>query len=180
MRRSILIAWLALAFVAPACSGGSPPADGTVGPSGSPAVNATSAPLLPTDAEALPAVTLATFQQLLDQLRGTPVLVNVWGSWCGPCTEEAPDLAWAAGRYGARVQFLGLDILDDRPSARTFMRRFGWRYPSLYDADGAVRNGLGFIGQPVTVIYDRAGTRTFTWIGPTNRDLLRQHLEPFV
>jgi len=182
VRRSLLPATLALALAASACSGGGvSPGDGpSGGGSPIPARNATSAPLLPTEADALPAVTFASFNDLLRQLRGTPVLVNEWGPWCGPCTKEAPDLAWASDRYGDRVQFLGVDILDDRPSARTFMRRFGWRYPSLYDADGAVRDGLGFLGQPVTLVYDRTGHRSFAWVGPTDRDLLRDHLDPLL
>ncbi len=131
-----------------------------------PAQNATEAPLLPTDAAALPELDFPTFQTLLAQLRGTPILVNVWGSWCGPCRDEAPSLAAAHERYGDRVQFLGVDILDVREGAREFMAEFGWTYPSVYDPPGAIRDGLGLIGQPWTLLYDGSGELIKRWVGP--------------
>src|SRR5438094_202055 len=60
---------------------------------------------------ALPQLDPARFRQLLAQLRGKPVVVNIWASWCGPCIAEAPDLAAAAREFQGRVQFLGVDVL---------------------------------------------------------------------
>jgi cytochrome c biogenesis protein CcmG, thiol:disulfide interchange protein DsbE len=140
------------------------------------AVNATNAPLLPTDAHALPEFDLATYELLLEQLDGTPVVVNFWGSWCGPCRTEAPHLAEAHARFGDRVQFLGVDILDARQSARTFMAEFGWTYPSVYDPPGAIRDGLGVLGQPVTLFYDRNGDVVDRWVGALSRDELTRRL----
>ena len=104
-----------------------------------------------------PEFTLADYQHALGELRGTPVVVNVWASWCGPCREEAPLLAAAHRTYGDRVRFLGVDVLDESDSARAFMHRYGWSYPSVYDPTGAIRDGLGLLGQPVTLFYDAAG-----------------------
>jgi hypothetical protein len=59
--------------------------------------------------------------------------------------------------YGDRVRFIGVDILDQRASARDFMSEFGWTYPSVYDPSGAIRDGLGLLGQPVTLFYDESG-----------------------
>jgi cytochrome c biogenesis protein CcmG/thiol:disulfide interchange protein DsbE len=157
----LLVAAISLA----ACGGDAPPS----GPSPSPEIpanNATEAPLLPTDAGALPEMDPAQFDTLLHQLRGTPVLVNVWGSWCGPCRDEAPNLADAHRRYGDRVQFLGVDILDVREGAREFMREFGWTYPSVYDPPGAIRDHLGLVGQPWTLLYDSSGELIQRWVGP--------------
>ena len=146
-----------------ACTGGDPPS-----PSPSPgvtefpspdALNATTAPLLPTDRFELPEMSPATFQELLGQLRGTPVVVNIWASWCGPCREEGPHLAEAAREFGDRVQFLGVDIQDERPLAQLFIREFGWPYPSVFDPGGAIKNSFGFVGQPVTMFLDRDGER---------------------
>lgn len=142
-----------------------------------PARNAAEAPLLPTDAVALPEFDLARFQRLLGQLEGTPVLVNVWGSWCGPCRLEAADLAAAHKTYGDRVQFLGVDILDARASARGFMREFGWTYPSVFDPPGAIRDGLGLLGQPVTLFYDAGGEVIDRWVGPIPADELTARLD---
>jgi thiol-disulfide isomerase/thioredoxin len=131
-----------------------------------PARNAAHAPLLPTDAWALPGFDFPTFQRLLAQLKGTPVVVNIWAAWCGPCRVEAPGLASASRSYGSRVQFLGVDILDTRSSARGFMAEYEWSYPSVFDTTAEIRNGLGFVGQPDTVFYDAKGRIAMTWQGP--------------
>jgi cytochrome c biogenesis protein CcmG/thiol:disulfide interchange protein DsbE len=168
------VVYLALvALAATTCASGS----GSAATVGVPATNATTAPLLPVDAVELPDVDLATFRQLLSQLRGTPVVVNVWASWCGPCRHEAPHLADAAETYGDRVQFLGIDILDSRGSARGFIREFGWTYPSLFDATGTVRDGLGLLGQPDTVFFDQRGHELARVTGPIAPEELTKRLE---
>jgi cytochrome c biogenesis protein CcmG/thiol:disulfide interchange protein DsbE len=105
------------------------------------------------------------------------VLVNVWASWCGPCRDEAPLLASAHETYGDRVRFLGVDILDQRASARAFMREFGWTYPSIFDPTGAIRDGLGLLGQPVTLFYDASGELADTWTGPLTEEALDANLD---
>jgi thiol-disulfide isomerase/thioredoxin len=169
---------VAVAIGATACGGADAP-----DPSGSPGLparNAADAPLLPTDALELPEFDLATYEDLVTQLRGTPILVNVWGSWCGPCRDEAPSLAAAHERFGDRVQFLGVDILDAREGARAFMREFGWAYPSVYDPPGAIRDGLGLLGQPWTLLYDASGEIVDRWVGPAPPDELMAALERVV
>jgi cytochrome c biogenesis protein CcmG, thiol:disulfide interchange protein DsbE len=146
---------LALAVLCVACSQGTSPSA-----------------RIPEDPYELPAFDLADYRQALSELRGTPVLVNVWASWCGPCREEAPLLAAANDAHGDRVQFLGIDILDERTSARAFMREFGWTYPSVFDASGAIRDGLGLLGQPVTLFYDASGEVVDTWSGPLTQRAL--------
>lgn len=142
-----------------------------------PADNAAEASLLPTDAAALPELDLAGYEDLIGQLEGTPVLVNFWGSWCPPCRAEAPDLAEAHDRFGDRVQFLGVDILDSRGDARAFMEEFGWTYPSIFDPPAAIRDRLGLLGQPVTLFYDATGELVDRWSGPIPRRELSTRLE---
>jgi thiol-disulfide isomerase/thioredoxin len=144
-----------------------------------PARNAAAAPLLPSDVLALPEFTFERYEQLLGQLRGTPVVVNMWGSWCPPCRDEAPMLAKAHERYGDRVQFLGIDIEDDRAGAIAFMREFGWRFPSIVDPESpsSFRSALGFLGQPNTLFYDASGERVSTWQGPLTASALRKGIE---
>jgi len=168
-----LIALLVFTVAGAGCSGGDagpPPASVP----GVPASNATEAPLLPTSADALPDFDFAAFEDLGSQLAGVPVVVNIWSSWCGPCKEEAPALASAALKYGGEVQFLGVDILDDREDAASFIRQHGWTYPSLFNHSGDIRDSLGFIGQPETVFYDASGHVVSTWIGPIPSDRLEQ------
>ena len=174
--RRMALAFAVVVMVAPACTGGaSGSGDGDHTPV--PALNATQAALLPTDASALPQFDFATFQELLGQLKGTPVVVNIWAAWCTPCRVEAPDLARASRSYGSRVQFLGVDILDSRSSARSFMAEYGWTYPSVFDPSAAVRNGLGFVGQPDTIFYDATGRIAMTWQGPLTPGALQKGLK---
>jgi cytochrome c biogenesis protein CcmG/thiol:disulfide interchange protein DsbE len=142
-----------------------------------PADNAAETPLLPEFADALPTMDPDTFQRLLGQLRGTPVVVNVWGSWCPPCREEMPRLVAAHRTFGEQVQFLGIDIQDSRMEARAFMDEFGMTFPSVFDVPDAIKTSLGRFGQPVTIFYRRDGSLSFAWAGPIPDDLLGDHLE---
>ena len=68
-------------------------------------------------------------------LRGYPVVVNVWASWCGPCRFEFPHFQRAAAAYGKRVAFLGIDSQDSDDAAATFLREEPVPYPSYTDPD---------------------------------------------
>ena len=145
-----------------------------------PAGNAAAATLLPRFADALPAMDPDTFERLLSQLEGTPVLVNFWGSWCPPCKEEMPRLVEAHGEFGDRVQFLGVDILDDRDEAKAFMEEYGMTFPSVFDVPDEIKTSLGQFGQPTTVFFRTDGTFEFAYAGPIPENVLRRHLEDIV
>ena len=102
------------------------------------------------------------------------MVVNVWASWCGPCKAEAPLLHDAAARYGQRVQFVGVDILDSLDGARSFIADHAISYPSVFDPPGAIRDSLGMLGQPVTVFYDANGKVVSTWDGQLSEQVLEQ------
>jgi cytochrome c biogenesis protein CcmG/thiol:disulfide interchange protein DsbE len=140
------------------------------------ASNAATAELLPADVGGLPSFEPATYDELIRQLNGTPAVVNVWASWCGPCRQEAPLLAAAAKTFGERVQFLGVDVQDERGAARSFMHEFGWTYPSVYDSTGAIRDHLGFGGQPDTLFYDADGDIVARSPGPLDPATLRANI----
>jgi cytochrome c biogenesis protein CcmG/thiol:disulfide interchange protein DsbE len=112
----------------------------------------------------------------MTELKGTPVVVNIWASWCGPCTSEAPHLASIARETAGKVQFVGVDIQDKRPAARGFIAKYGWTYPSVFDPDQTILDGLGFLGPPVTLLFDRTGKRVFVWSGAVTDDILRSEL----
>ncbi|MGH2663507.1 MAG: TlpA family protein disulfide reductase [Actinomycetota bacterium] len=132
--------------------------------------------LLPASRLELPEFGLGRFQALLQELSGTPVVVNIWGSWCPPCRLEAPGLATVSREFGGRIQFLGVDILDSRPAARQFILEFDWQYPSVFDPEAEIRDGLGYFGQPVTLIFDPDGRKTFEWAGPLTEEILRREI----
>jgi cytochrome c biogenesis protein CcmG/thiol:disulfide interchange protein DsbE len=117
----------------------------------------------------------AGYKQLLTQLRGTPVVVNVWARWCGPCVAEAPLLHQAAADH-PNVQFLGVDILDTKDSALWFIRKYAISYPSLFNPTGDIRDSLGLLGQPHTLFYDANGVLQATVSGPLGQEDLDQGL----
>ena len=168
---------LVLSLVVAACSSGGGSSTAPTHPS-SPALNATAAALLSTDALDFPDTDPATFDQLLSQLEGTPVVVNFWGSWCTPCREEAPLLAAAALEYGDRVQFIGVDILDTKDAGRRYATQFHLPFPSLFDPSpgGDVRTHLGYLGQPDTVFYDAQGVKVADWEGAITASQLEQNI----
>ncbi len=170
-RRSLLLSLvaslLASTCVHPTTDGAQPGAD-----TGPLARNATTAALLPTHVAELPTFDTDTYRRLLTELRGTPVVVNVWAAWCGPCKAEAPLLHAASHTYGDRVQFVGVDILDSLGGARGFIADHGFTYPSIFDPSGSIRDSLGMIGQPVTVFYDAKGNVAKTYEGQLTQTAL--------
>jgi thiol-disulfide isomerase/thioredoxin len=73
----------------------------------------------------------------LADLAGNVVVINIWGSWCGPCRVETPDLVRVANENADRpVRFVGIDTRDRLAAARAFVERFKVPYPSVYDQDG--------------------------------------------
>jgi len=171
-RLAALVVVVLVALVA--CDPPEPPAPpaGTI-----PAQNAAEAPLLPTFADTLPSMDPGTFERLLSQLEGTPVLVNFWGSWCPPCKEEMPRLVEAHREFGDRVQFVGVDIIDDREGATAFMEDYGMTFPSVFDPPDAIKTSLGQFGQPTTVFFRADGSFEFAYAGPISERILRRHLE---
>ena len=116
-------------------------------------------PALPTGVLVPPRVTLAS-------LRGRPALVNFWASWCGPCEKEAPHLAILSRRLHGRATLVGVDWNDALAGARRFIRRYGWTFPNLRDASGAVGNDFGLSGLPNTFVLDSHGRIAKVLIGP--------------
>lgn len=108
----------------------------------------------------------------LSDYAGKPVVVNVWGSWCGPCRAESGKLTAAAKKLGSSGQFLGINVRDpgSKDKSLAFERRFKITYPSIYDPSG--RTLLAFNGKvtlssiPSTVVIDSKGRIAANIVGP--------------
>lgn len=94
----------------------------------------------------------------LSELRGAPLVVNFWASWCDPCREEAPKLeeAWRNGRRRG-VLMLGVNEQDAREDARAFVARFGFTFPQVRDATRDTARRWGVTGMPETFFVSADG-----------------------
>ena len=113
----------------------------------------------------------------LEELRGKPVVINFWASWCVPCKDEAPMLSEADARYGDRVSFVGVDIRDARSSAQEFVERYDLDYPHVRDEDLSIYDDFGLTGQPETFFLDEDGVILEHIPGPLAREQLFQLLD---
>ncbi len=123
----------------------------------------------PSAAAGLPAITLPCLgggpDVDLARLRG-PLIVNIWGSWCGPCEKELPILADFHRRHGGAVAMLGLDFQDTQPQAALELaERSGVTYPQVFDHDGAVVRSTLMPGAAVPALaFVDADGRVTGWV----------------
>ena len=98
------------------------------------------------------------FRRQVRALKGTPIVVNQWASWCGPCRFEFPFFRDLARRYEGRVAFLGVDSQDSREEGEAFLRDNPVPFPSFFDPDVKIaREFKGGLAWPTTAFLDRDG-----------------------
>jgi cytochrome c biogenesis protein CcmG, thiol:disulfide interchange protein DsbE len=109
------------------------------------------------------------FEAQMADLRGVPVVVNKWASWCAPCRGEFPVFQQVVldRKVGNKVAFLGLDGQDNDGNARKFLSRFPLSYPSYRDPDLEIANSVrASIAFPTTIFFDRSGKLVYAHPGP--------------
>ncbi|CAA9512331.1 MAG: Thiol:disulfide oxidoreductase related to ResA [uncultured Solirubrobacteraceae bacterium] len=118
---------------------------------------------------------VAQYEAMLRQVRGYPVVVNAWATWCGPCKLEFPIFQQVSTKLGKRVAFFGLNVSDNRAKADEFLRERPVPYPSLEDGDTRIVQDVGWSGGlPLTIFYDRNGKKFVHQGGYTTQaDLIR-------
>ena len=112
---------------------------------------------------------------------GTPTVINLWGSWCGPCREEMPLLQQFADAAGDRVRVVGVISRDGLPQAASFASDAGVTFPSAFDGEGQLMTELGLNGLPYTYLVSANGALVHTQVGPIDsvaelETLVAEHL----
>ncbi|MGD8214767.1 TlpA family protein disulfide reductase [Aestuariimicrobium sp. Y1814] len=108
---------------------------------------------------------------------GKVLVLNVWGSWCGPCRKEAPDLVAAAAATTDVAQFIGINTRDNSAAtAQAFDRSFGVTYPSFFDPNGDLLLKLSDLPPsaiPSTLVVDLQGRAAARVLGATTSTTLQ-------
>ncbi len=140
----------------------------------------------PAGADALPDITLPCLgggpSVRLSGLTGTPTVINLWATWCGPCRDELPLLARAHSEFGSDLMIIGIDLNDPAPGdAIELARSTGVTYPLIADRDSAIKGPLAVVGLPQTIFVDAQGRMVATERAPfrSYADLtaaIRRHL----
>ena len=103
----------------------------------------------------------------LESLKGEPIVINFWASWCAPCKLEMPFLEKNWKEYREKgVKFVGINVMDDKGEAVKTLEEFNITYLNLYDSAGDVSNLYDIIALPVTLFIDKKGKITHKNYGP--------------
>ncbi|MCB9794076.1 MAG: redoxin domain-containing protein [Alphaproteobacteria bacterium] len=127
-----------------------------------------------------PAFALQSFEGeevSLAALRGKPVMLNFWASWCVPCAQEHQILVEASKAYGRDVIFLGVLYSDTQENGEGFLAKRGHGFPTLLDPDGRTAVDYGVTGVPETFFIDRQGRIARKVTGPLSGPVLVTALE---
>lgn len=121
---------------------------------------------------------LADGRLSLAELRGAPVVLNFWASWCDPCRKEAPllEASWRSARSDG-VVFVGLNMQDARSDARRFLDEFAVSYPNVREPDDATARAWGTIGLPETFFLSRDGRVVAHVVGLIREPQMRAGLD---
>lgn len=112
----------------------------------------------------------------LSDLRGRPVVVNFWATWCPPCRAEIPALDQAGRELGGDVVILGVDVQEDPAAVAAFAAEIGMRYPVALDETAAVARAYRVRAFPTTYFIDSRGVVVDVISGPLNVPLLYTRL----
>nr|WP_242549445.1 TlpA disulfide reductase family protein [Alicyclobacillus mali (ex Roth et al. 2021)] len=114
-----------------------------------------------------------------DKLRGKPIFINFWTSWCVYCKLETPDIVQAYKQYGDKVVFLSINVTaqDSMADMEQFVKQYGITWPVALDTKGTVMNEYGIIGFPTSFFVNRQGMIVATNVGAISKENLMAELE---
>jgi thiol-disulfide isomerase/thioredoxin len=122
------------------------------------------------------------FKKRLAALKGTPVVINKWASWCGPCRAEFPAFQQVATERGKEIAFLGVNAHDSDGKARDFLAEYPIPFPSYVDPDEKIAREIQApANYPITVFVTADGESAFIHQGGyTSADQLAADVEQYL
>lgn len=116
----------------------------------------------------------------LSSLKGTPVVLNFWASWCVPCRDESGLLQRVAEDYDGKLEIVGIDTRDSRTDAVKFVKELGLNYPQVFDEGERLFTRYGLTGQPESFFIDQNGIVVRHILGRLQADELYQYVGELV
>ena len=117
----------------------------------------------------------------LESLRGKPVIINFWATWCGYCVMEMPDFQAAYEEFGDQIHFMMINVTDGYQEtesvARAFISGRGFTFPVYYDLDLSAADAYGVSSMPVTYFIDAEGMAVAYGRGALDAASLRQGID---
>lgn len=113
----------------------------------------------------------------LSQLRGKPVVINFWATWCPPCTDELPYFARLRTVYGDRVRLVTIDWNEPSGVAQTYLKTHGFDFPLIEDRQSKIYAAYSLNEVPDTVVLDSQGTVSYVSLGGLSWDELRRAVD---
>ena len=113
----------------------------------------------------------------LSDMRGKPVVLNFWASWCPPCRQEMPEFDAAHKEMGGGVVFMMVNCGDTVETGAWFVREQGYGFPVYFDTKGEAGNAYGVSGIPATFFIDSEGAVASSQVGALSGAALRAGIE---
>jgi cytochrome c biogenesis protein CcmG, thiol:disulfide interchange protein DsbE len=129
------------------------------------------------NAPAIAGETLEGTQFSSSALKGKPMVINFWASWCEPCREEAPLFRELAEKLEGQATLVGILMRDNPDKARAFAGQFGYDFPNLLNTNNNLAFDYGVTAPPETFFVDSSGKVVKRKIGAISSTEMRQNLE---
>ncbi len=126
------------------------------------------------------AVPSVTGSVALSHLRGKPIVINFWASWCPPCTAELPYFQQLRDRYGDRIRIVTIDWNEDPAAAAAYLRAQGLHLPVVWDPQSKIFAAYSLNKVPDTVVVDAAGNVTYVSVGELSPEELAGAVAPLL
>ncbi len=122
-------------------------------------------------------VPTANGDQPLSELRGRPVVINFWATWCPPCTNELPYFARLRSTYGDRIRLVTIDWNEPQGVAQAYLKAHGFDLPVIEDRQSKIYAAYSLSEVPDTVVLDPEGVVTYVTLGGLSWNELRTAVE---